>query len=206
MRADHAPIRRREAAPQDTPEQQAAEHLRYIHDVMASSASFTAVPGWGMVAAGVVALPTAALAAAQSSPGWFLSVWLMGVLVSGTIGVATMLHKTKKSGLSLRSGPGRKYVRSLVPPMVAGLLLTAALWRTGSIDILPALWLLLYGAGTVTGGAYSVRAIPALGICHMALGTIAVLAPEAWGDFLLAAGFGGLHIGFGIVIARKHGG
>ncbi len=206
MRADHAPIRRRKAAPPDTPEKQAAEHLRYIHDVMASSASFTAVPGWGMVASGMVALPTAAIAAVQSSPGWFLAVWLVGVLISGTIGVVTMLRKAKKSGLSLSSGPGRKYVRSLAPPIVAGLLLTAALWRTGGMDILPALWLLLYGAGTVTGGAYSVRAIPALGICHMALGAIAVLAPEVWGDFLLAAGFGGLHIGFGIVIARRHGG
>ncbi len=206
MRADHAPIRRKAATPSETPESEATEHLRFIRDVMARSSSFTAVPGWGMVAAGCTAVPTAVIAAVQTRPEWFLAVWFIGGIAAASIGIATLLHKTRKSGLSLRSGPGRKYILSLVPPMIAGLLLTAALWRAGSIHLLPALWLLLYGAGTVTGGAYSVRAIPALGICHMVLGAMAVLAPAAWGDILLAAGFGGLHIGFGLVIARKHGG
>jgi hypothetical protein len=40
----------------------------------------------------------------------------------------------------------------------------------------------------------------------MALGAAALASPAAWGHFYLAAGFGVLQIGFGIVIARRYGG
>jgi hypothetical protein len=40
----------------------------------------------------------------------------------------------------------------------------------------------------------------------MFAGVLALLAPATWGNLLLAAGFGGLHIIFGILIARKYGG
>ena len=89
---------------------------------------------------------------------------------------------------------------------MAGLLLTIAVWQSGYVDLLPALWLLLYGAGTITGGAYSVRAIPLMGVGFMGLGAVALLVPFAWGNVLLAVGFGGLHIGFGLIIARNYGG
>jgi len=35
---------------------------------------------------------------------------------------------------------------------------------------------------------------------------VAFAVPAAWGHWFMAAGFGGLHIGFGLVIARKYGG
>ena len=106
----------------------------------------------------------------------------------------------------MRSGPGRKYILSLLPSMVAGFLLTAALWLEGSTDVLPTLWLLMYGAGTITGGASSIPAIPMLGVSFMALGALTMLVPLSWTPFILAAGFGGLHVGFGLYIARKHDG
>ena len=37
----------------------------------------------------------------------------------------------------------------------------------------------------------------------MVLGAAAFAAPASWGHWLLAAGFGGLHIAFGLVIARN---
>ena len=159
-----------------------------------------------MVGAGLTAVLTAVIAATQQSTGWFLTAWIIGGTAAACIGLITLLRKTRKSGVSLRSGPGRKYILSLVPPLVAALVLTAALWVEDSTALVPEVWLLIYGAGTVTGGAHSVRAIPALGICHMALGTIAVLAPDMWNNLLLATGFGGLHIIFGTIIAKKHGG
>ncbi len=60
--------------------------------------------------------------------------------------------------------------------------------------------------GIVTGGAYSVRVIPVMGLCFMLFGVATFLAPADWANSMLAAGFGGLHILFGTIIARRYGG
>jgi hypothetical protein len=85
-------------------------------------------------------------------------------------------------------------------------IITAVLDQSGSYQLMPGIWLLLYGAGVVTGGAYSIKLVPVMGGCFMALGTLAFLAAPRWGVPFMAAGFGGLHIVFGLIIARKYGG
>ena len=127
-------------------------------------------------------------------------------LLAIAIGVVACTWKANRRGLPLFSGPARKVALGLAPPLAAGSLLTFSLFRSGQQTALPAAWLLLYGAGVITGGAFSVSIVPVMGICFMALGGLAVLGPAAWGNWFLAAGFGGLHIIFGLLIARRHGG
>lgn len=194
-------------APQDKAlEQHVEEHLRFIRDVMARSGSFTAVPGWGSVVMGITALVAAAIAGYQKTPEAWLLTWFIEAILAVGIGTAALIIKARHLGMPLHSGAGRKYVLSLVPAMLAGIVLTAALWRAGEIAILPGLWLLLYGAGTVTGGAFSVRAVPLTGFSFMLIGALALLVPFWWANVFLAAGFGGLHILFGWIIAKRHGG
>ena len=191
----------------DTPalHARAMDNLSFIRTTMERATAFTAVPGWGGVAMGVVALAAAALAHGRPPDGW-LATWLGAAVVALAIGGWAMARKARQAGTTVLSYQGRRFVLSYLPPIAVGALLTAALVRNGNYGPLPGTWLLLYGTGVVTGGAFSVRVVPLMGLGFMALGTIALSAPAPWGDPLMAAGFGGLHILFGFVIARGHGG
>jgi len=186
----------------------ALDNLRYIRETMERAASFTAVPGWGGVAMGATALGAAGIASHQSSfPGW-LAVWLIEGALAIALGVLAMAHKARAAGLPLWSGPVRKFTFSFIPPLVAGAVLTFVLADSGSIATIPGIWLMLYGAGVMAGGAFSVGIVPVLGACFLAEGAAMLLiAPgAAWVDLWLGAGFGGLHVIFGTIIARRYGG
>ena len=183
-----------------------AADLRFIRDTMERSASFTAVPGWGQVILGLTALAAAALASRSSNPSQWLKIWLAEAILAALIAVISIRWKADRRGLPLFTGPGRRVALGLFPPLVAGALLTYLLERAGLNAALAPAWLLLYGAGIITGGAYSVSIVPVMGLCFMATGALAVVAPAAWANWFLAAGFGGLHIIFGFLIARRHGG
>jgi hypothetical protein len=192
------------AAPQPLADK-ALDNLRYIRATMERAGSFTAVPGWGQVAVGSTALVAAVVAARQQSTLNWLVVWLAEAILALAIGGWTMVRKARAANDSLLSGPGRRFGLSFLPPLVVGGLLTVALYFAGAPRLLPAVWLLLYGTGVVTGGAFSVRVVPVMGLGFLGLGTVALLTP-ALGNWLLAAGFGGLHMLFGFWIARRYGG
>ncbi|HUO27074.1 MAG TPA: hypothetical protein VMU61_15510 [Candidatus Aquilonibacter sp.] len=196
--------RARPAASRSTPD--LAADLRYIRETMERSASFTAVPGWGQVILGVTALAAARLASLQPAPAAWLRVWLGEAVFAAIIAFISIRFKANRRGLPLFTGPGRRVALGLFPPLAAGAFLTFLLSRAGLYAALPPAWLLLYGAGIITGGAYSVAIVPVMGVCFMAMGLAAGLAPAAWGNWILAAAFGGLHIVFGLLIARRHGG
>ncbi|HTV56607.1 MAG TPA: hypothetical protein VMI06_17050 [Terriglobia bacterium] len=186
--------------------QHAIENLRFIRETMERSTSFTAVPGWGGVAMGITAMAAAALAAKQPNPQMWLSAWLLEGAVAFALGGWAAVRKARAAEVPVLSGAGRKFALSLLPPLLAGGLLTAALDRAGFMYALPGLWLLTYGVGVLTAGAFSVRVVPVMGLCFMAAGAIALFSPVSWGNYLLGAGFGGLHVVFGIIIARRYGG
>src|SRR5271156_6696182 len=183
-----------------------ADHLRYIRETMESAREFTAVPGWGGVAIGITALAAAGIASDQHSPRAWLEGWLIEAFVAIAIAAPAVATKAHRANAAIFSGPGRKFLLSFAPPLFVGGLLTFALANTGLFAVLPALWLMLYGTAIVTGGAFSVRAVPLMGICLIGLGAVALFAPAAWGDAFMAAGFGVVHIAFGVWIARHYGG
>ena len=184
----------------------AADHLRYIRETMERAAEFTAVPGWGGMAMGITALAAALFASRQTSPRAWLYVWLVEAFVAISIAAPAAATKAHRANSRLFSGPGRKFLLSFVPPILVGALLTFVLYHAGAVSILPGLWLLLYGTAVVTGGAFSVRVVPVMGLCLMALGATALFAPASWGDALMAIGFGAVQIVFGAWIARYYGG
>jgi hypothetical protein len=182
------------------------DNLAFIRNTMEAAGSFTAVSGWGMVAIGVLAIAVATAASMAPTETGALSLWLAAAVLSPLLMIWAMIRKARAAKMPLLSGPGRKFVLSFSPPMAVGALLTFVLYRAGMIDLIPGVWLLLYGTAVVAGGAFSVKIVPVMGLCFMAAGVVAVFSPVSWNDWILGAAFGGLHIAFGIPIARSHGG
>lgn len=184
----------------------ARDNLRFIRETMERAGSFTAVPGWGGIAMGITALGAATIASFQGSKLAWLITWMVEATIAIAIASWTTYTKARSSGASLFSGPGRRFVYSFAPPILVGGLLTAVLVRDGLFGGVAGMWLLLYGTAVVTGGAFSIRIVPLMGLCFMVLGAVALFSPVSWSNVLLAVGFGGFHILFGGVIARKYGG
>ncbi|HKQ18196.1 MAG TPA: hypothetical protein VJW75_00485 [Candidatus Eisenbacteria bacterium] len=185
---------------------EAESSIRFIRSTMERAASFTAVPGWGGVAMGVTALVAAWLASRATTSSAWLAVWLVEAVLACGIGVWAVAAKARRSDTPLFAGTARRFATTLAPPIVAAAIATVALARDGQVGLLPPIWLTLYGAGVITGGAASVPAVPVLGLLFMATGAAAFFTPPSWGNTWLAIGFGGLQIVFGVYIARRHGG
>ena len=184
----------------------AAENLVYIRQAMERSATFTSIPGAGGVGMGIVALAASVVAAQQKSGNRWLAVWLGAAGLAAIVGLIFMARKAKQGGGTLTGATGRRFALGMAAPFVAGAAITYELWAVRSFTAMAATWLLLYGAGVLTGGIFSIPLVRAIGVCFMALGIAAIVTPAEWGNVWLAIGFGGLHIGFGTYIARNYGG
>lgn len=184
----------------------ALDNLKYIRSAMQGATEFTAVPGYGMMLVGVSALLAAWLGHGAASREAWLAIWTAEGMAAILMGFIGLIWKANHSGVSLLSTPARRFGLGFAPPLLAGAVLTAAAGRAQHFAEVPGMWLLLYGAGVITGGMSSVRAVPAMGVAFMGLGAGTLFSRPEWADAWLAAGFGGLHLGFGWWIARKHGG
>jgi hypothetical protein len=185
---------------------QAMDNLRFIRNTMESAGSFTAVPGQGGMLMGTTALFAAFAAHLSANPRSWLKVWMGEAVLALVIGLVFSYRKAVQNRTPLLSKSFRRFVLAVAPSVFAGALLTFVFYQRGLTQLLPAMWLLLYGAGITSGGAFSVRVVPVMGMSFLALGSIATLAPAGLADPLLALGFGGFHIVFGGVIARRYGG
>jgi hypothetical protein len=181
------------------------DNLEYIRETMERSRAFTAVSGGAVVVMGAVALVAWGLSRGVGPTRWVLT-WVLAALVAMVIGTTATARKARDQGEPVLWGPGRKFVLAVLPALLVGGALTFPLHQAGQVALLPSVWLLLYGTAITSGGAFSVRTIPVMGVCFLVLGAAALVTPASWGGAFMAAGFGGLHVVFGLIIARRHGG
>ncbi len=184
----------------------ALDNLRFIRETMERSAVFTTVPGYGGMLMGATAIGAAIVANQQIYLRNWLIVWLVEAFLAFLVGLLAMWQKSKIVNVPLNSAPPKKFAKSFLPPLVCGVIITLGFWNLGQYDLMIPVWLLCYGAAIVCGGAFSVKAVPVMGWCFIALGAAAFLLPRGYGDELMAFSFGVLHIVFGFIIARKYGG
>ena len=184
----------------------AAENLVFIRQAMERSATFTTIPGAGGVVMGIVALGASAVAGRQPSPDRWLAVWIGAAAIAAIVGLFAMARKARVAGSNLTGATARRFALGMAAPFVAGAAITYELWTIRDFTVMAPSWLLLYGAGVLTGGIFSVPIVRAIGVCFMTLGIAAIVTPPEWGNVWLGIGFGGLHVGFGAYIARNYGG
>lgn len=185
-------------------EERAAENLAFIRETLERSGRFTAVPGRTGVLLGAIAGTGAWLAHGQPDAASWLRVWIGTGVAGFLVTVAAIVAKSMRANMPVLAGPGRKFVFALAPSLVVACLLTIPLASNGQTELLPPLWLLLYGTAVVASGSFAIPEVGILGVGYLLLGTAALFLP-GYGDQFMAAGFGGLQAGFGVWIWRRYG-
>lgn len=179
--------------------------LRYIRESMDAAGS-VAVPGSAGIAMGFVGLVATALSLTPHLAMHWFALWVVAAPIAALAGA--LLMTSSASGVSFigTGQPGRKLLQGLMPCLFAGAVMTAVLWKANYIGAAPGTWLLLYGCALICASISTKMIVTWLGGCFVTLGVLALVAPAAAQIPLLGLGFGGLHIIFGILIARgAHG-
>jgi hypothetical protein len=184
----------------------AMDNLQFIRKTMERSTHFTAVPGYGGIFMGLTAIGAAFIANQQVLIKDWLIVWAVEAVLAFAIGLFAMWQKSKIANVLLNSAPAKKFAMSFLPPLICAFVITIGLWRLGHFETLIPVWILLYGAAVIMGGSFSVKSVPIMGWCFIALGTLAFVLPANFGNSMMALSFGILHIVFGAIIARRFGG
>jgi len=170
------------------------------------SASSLAVPGMAGIVMGSIGMFAAVLASIPAFSSRWLEIWLLAAVVALLLGGALMARQAAQHGQSRYLGPARKFLLCLCPALLSGAVLTFVMWQAGSTQLIPGTWLMLYGcavlsASTVTA-AVTMRLIATLGALFVLLGLFAFQLPPGSHSIVLGAGFGVLHILFGILMGR----
>ncbi|MGQ0647857.1 MAG: hypothetical protein ACT4P7_09815 [Gemmatimonadaceae bacterium] len=196
----------------------AIDNLQYIRETMERAGTFTAISGRGIAATGVIAIVAYGVSGNQlGSPRW-LSAWVGAALFALVTSIVATYRKARGTSTPISGSLGRKLALAFLPALVAGAVITAVALRAGWFAALPGVWLIMYGAAVMAGGALSAPIVPVMGASFMLLGALALGAPvvlaSAWEEasrtallnVFMALGFGGLHLVFGTAIARRYGG
>ena len=186
--------------------QQRAEHdLRFIRSAMARAEGMSSVSGLGGIWMGAIALGAAALAAPRPALSEQLLIWIGAAGVATPVGAIACWRKGRRGEVFIHWDPVRRFLLCLVPAVGVATVLTLRLWHSEPA-LIPSIWLMLYGCGVLAAGTYAVPAVVALGGAFILLGASSLLLEPRFSNIVLAAGFGGLHIGFGYWVYKRHGG
>jgi hypothetical protein len=116
-------------------------------------------------------------------------------------------HSRQPAGAMLSRGPARKFVLSLCPSLLAGAVLTAVLWQEQLSSLIPGAWLVLYGCAVLSASmmttAAMLRLVAMMGGLFVVCGVVAFQLSPRWHNLALGAGFGALHLFFGLLIGRN---
>ncbi|MBN8588053.1 MAG: hypothetical protein J0L94_06975 [Rhodothermia bacterium] len=207
-----------------TPDFSVEEQLKVIRETMTRSTAFTEVPGYAMMGIGFLAIVVSAILEWMDVRyiTW-VEAWVFTAFVAILLGAWGIRMKARTSETPPAKQTARKFWMGLAPSFVVTAVLTLMVlqispeniptkfrtyWfiESETLHMLPALWMLMYGLAITTAGAYSIKAVSQMGMCFLGLGFLAYFLPQVGVNLMMLLGFGGLHLVFGWIIAKKHGG
>lgn len=184
--------------------------LAEIRSIMERSTKTLSLSGLAGISIGMVALC-----------GVFLFRWLqsnahpeqlqrdcimlaLGVLVLSIVLAVLFSHRmARRQGLPVWNQPARFLITELAIPLAAGGVMCFALLIHEAYFLLPSTMLTFYGLSLLNASKFTVREVRWLGMTQMMLGLFAAFFPN-WGLALWAAGFGGVHMLYGLRIFFRY--
>jgi hypothetical protein len=183
--------------------------LAYIRASIESSSSMH-VPGMAGIVMGVIGLLAAIVVSLPRWAAHWLGIWLAAAAVAFLLGGALVARQIVQRGHTRYLGPARKFLLCLCPALFAGAMLTLVFVSAGMTNVIPGMWLLLYGCAVLSASTVTIAGIAKLicimGALFVALGMITFALPTMAHTAMLGLGFGVLHVIFGFLIGRlSHG-
>ncbi len=183
-----------------------AEHtLETIRTLMERSQRYEHISGAsGLVAGSAVLAGCGVLGFGLMpfNPGTnFVMVWTSVLLVACAAHCALTSARAHKRGEQAWSRQARTVLLAVLPCFLASVSISVLMARLNRLDLLPALWLLLYGCGVLATSFFAPRSILRLGLSCLTMGTISAVVVPGWPILTMAVGFGMTHLCFGACVA-----
>ena len=198
----------------------AAEHLQVIRTLMERSALYRRALAPIMIFNGVVGLAAAALGRALQvgSPRAFILFWAGAAFVAVAGSSLLVRRQALKEAEPFWSPPMRRITQALLPPLTAGLLISAVVLvglnsapatpgNLAAIVWLPLSWVVLYGCAFHAAGFFMPRGMRIFGWAFVVggCGFLAAGIPDSarpldYVHGIMGFFFGGLHLAYGVYL------
>lgn len=198
---------------------EATQHLAAIRRIMESATQLTVLPGWAAVIGGVAALvgcgatypPLGGLDladAAKLSVGGragLVAVWAAVGVFGVVLDVALTVRLARKRGRNPWSRLAQLTAYAMAPCLAVALALTLGLIGRGEWGMIPAVWIMLYGAAVWMASVMSIRAPGWLGLYFIAAGVVTLFWAQPIALVMIGLTYGLGHVVFGVYLLRKYG-
>jgi hypothetical protein len=182
-------------------QKEALASLETIRTILERSTRYTHIAPLGIVAGGVASLAAALGGAAfqrgPEDPGPFLILWGLAFLLAGVAGLGASARRARRQGEAFWSRKLQFVVAGFLAPSVGALLLTAALYRSGSFDLCPGTWMVCYGIAILSVGVVLDWEFRATAWAFLVAGSASMFLLRDWPNLCLGVAFGGFHIVLG---------
>ncbi len=199
------------------PLDEAREHLRVIRQTMDRSTKYSTLSGLSGVLIGLTAIAGVAVTAGiidhkmtfhqpdRSVQPLLGLVWLVVLALAVSIEFVCNKRRAARIGKRVASPLGAHIVVAALPSFIAAAVLTAFFYLNNLFSSVWGIWMLCYGLAICAVGLFSVRQVTYLGAAFVLAGAVTLLLPNHFHLYMMALTFGGFHILYGILMARKHG-